>query len=614
MLRSAPVVVLGLAAIAYAGDLNPPPGPVSSTMKPLDAIEPRRCLNDLPPDEGAVVLMTEPGQYFLRADIVAGPGEHGVRIIASGDVSIDLNGFSIRGEATSQNGIDMSLAQQGPRSSLHVRCGDGSCRSSITGFGGDGVFTSHVLDVRCESFDTTDHAGAGLHHLHAENIVHRDIAARRCGGDGTRSACGLPTGKRQHKTLSCVSTGNGGDGVSIEPTTGAFEVILDDVSCSENGAHGVHLVEPAVAGGGETVVCKVSRVELALNGGSGGMIELQQDSSLAISMHNSSCVGNTSDGLTVRSLGAGPHFGAAVAISSSRFMSNGGNGVSSDNPLHIQSSTCGDNALYGATSTAGDATTLAMNLDRCEVRANGGGGGRTVRGRFACVSSQISDNLGNGLEVNDGCLLVTDSSSTANTGDGASVTGTLNVDSSTFRRNGANGVSCSVGSCVADNMVCELNGSLGAGGSGAVFDGCPAVTLRRCVFNENDGDGARCSSSLGPIRWMAPESLASRNNGDGFDLDDCVGASLDRCVSSGNGGTGFLLGAAFTGGRVERCQSTGNTAGEFSVSGVGNLIVRCRASINAAGAYDILQGNVLAPVVDPTGLSANRNPDANLEY
>jgi hypothetical protein len=614
MLRSALVVILGLAAVAHAGDLNPPPGPVSPTMKPLDTIEPRRCLNDLPPDEGAVVLVTEAGQYFMRADIVAGAGQHGVRIVASGDVSIDLNGFSIRGVAGSVNGIDMALPQQGPPSSLHVRCGDGSCRSSISGFGGDGVFTSHVLDVRCESFDSSGHGGRGLHHLHAQNVVHRDIAARNCGGDGMRSASGLATGKRRHKAFTCVSTGNGGDGISIEPTTGDFEVVLDDVSCSENGVNGLHVVEPAAAGGSETLVVKMGRMEMGLNGGSGVLIELQRDSSLAISMDSSSCYGNTGDGFTVRSLGAGPHFGAAVAISSSRFMSNGGHGVSMDNPMYATNSTCADNALYGATCSTGDATTLAMHLDRCEVRANGSGGARTVRGRFACVSSQISDNLGHGMEVNDGCLLVTDSSSTANTGDGANVVGTLNVDSSTFRRNGGNGVSCSSGSCVAEGMVCELNGALGAGGSGAVFDGCPTVTLRRCVFNENDGDGVRCSSPIGPVRWMAPESLASRNGGDGFDLNDCVGASLDRCVSTGNGGTGFRLGASFNSGRVERCHSSGNTSGEFSVSGAGNLILRCRATFNAVGAYDVAPGNVLAPVVDPTGLPANRNPDANLVY
>lgn len=55
---TAAAALLALMSAAPAGDLDPPSGPIGSTIKPLDQVEPRLCINDLPGSQEAVHLMT----------------------------------------------------------------------------------------------------------------------------------------------------------------------------------------------------------------------------------------------------------------------------------------------------------------------------------------------------------------------------------------------------------------------------------------------------------------------------------------------------------------------------------------------------------------------------
>ncbi|MFG0273698.1 MAG: hypothetical protein ACF8QF_01445, partial [Phycisphaerales bacterium] len=90
-----------VCAVATAGDLNPPPGAVSPTMLPLDRIEPRVCVNDLAGSADAMHVITQPGVYFVGADIAAGPGMSAIVIDVApglvGQVVLDLGGFTLHG-------------------------------------------------------------------------------------------------------------------------------------------------------------------------------------------------------------------------------------------------------------------------------------------------------------------------------------------------------------------------------------------------------------------------------------------------------------------------------------------------------------------------------------
>lgn len=75
-------------AASSAGPLTPPGGAPAPTYKTLQEVEPRT------PVDGQVVLF-EPGSYYLTRDLNL-PLGNAIRI-TSGDVTLDLNGFSITG-------------------------------------------------------------------------------------------------------------------------------------------------------------------------------------------------------------------------------------------------------------------------------------------------------------------------------------------------------------------------------------------------------------------------------------------------------------------------------------------------------------------------------------
>lgn len=99
------IVVAG-AWLASAGDLNPPPGPVSPTMKTMIEVEPRIAVNETntPGDDDSLFRITQPGSYYLAGNVTGESGKSGIEIAAS-DVTLDLNGFALIGVSGTLKGI-----------------------------------------------------------------------------------------------------------------------------------------------------------------------------------------------------------------------------------------------------------------------------------------------------------------------------------------------------------------------------------------------------------------------------------------------------------------------------------------------------------------------------
>ena len=103
------VVVLSIfCGFAFAGDLNPPAGPVAPTMKPLSDVEPRIAVNALntPGDANAVFVISLPGSYYLTGNVLGMSGRHGINITSS-NVELDLNGFDLVGVPGALNGVNI---------------------------------------------------------------------------------------------------------------------------------------------------------------------------------------------------------------------------------------------------------------------------------------------------------------------------------------------------------------------------------------------------------------------------------------------------------------------------------------------------------------------------
>ena len=94
------ITTLALTTLAaHAGPLDPPSGPIDSTMKTLDQVEPRTPLSfdTTPGDDDSVFKIAQSGSYYLAADLRILDfieDEHTIEITAS-DVTLDLSGYAL---------------------------------------------------------------------------------------------------------------------------------------------------------------------------------------------------------------------------------------------------------------------------------------------------------------------------------------------------------------------------------------------------------------------------------------------------------------------------------------------------------------------------------------
>ncbi|MBX9735855.1 MAG: hypothetical protein K2X32_02925 [Phycisphaerales bacterium] len=101
------VGVAAIASVARGGPLTPPVGPITSTGKTLDQIEPRTDVRTLAGNASAMHVISQPGSYFLSANLNVPSGMSGI-LINSSNVTLDLNGFAVRGVDGSLHAIRAS--------------------------------------------------------------------------------------------------------------------------------------------------------------------------------------------------------------------------------------------------------------------------------------------------------------------------------------------------------------------------------------------------------------------------------------------------------------------------------------------------------------------------
>ena len=241
------IVVAG-AWLSYAGDLDPPSGPVSPTMKTLVEVEPRIAVNAINTlgDADSLFKITEPGSYYLAGNITGVFGKSGIEIAAS-DVTLDLNGFALIGVSGTLNGIsaggsrlnifngtirnwDGSGVSGAPPRSLfaHLRLSDNN---------GNGLFVGeHCIIVDCTAarndgygFQTGDYTVVERCTAKANGIdgfrgtgfcVFKKCIAATNNGDGFRLVDSVAT--------ECTSSSNDGDGMQVYGPSFVFNNICSD--------------------------------------------------------------------------------------------------------------------------------------------------------------------------------------------------------------------------------------------------------------------------------------------------------------------------------------------------------------------------------------------------
>ncbi len=193
-----------------AGNLNPPNGPISPTMKDLGTVEPRTPISTLP------FTISAPGSYYVTKDLTGISGQHGIIINAS-DVSIDLRGFALHGGTGTLDGITVT----GSRSRISI--GNGK----VAGWDGVGINTLTSNKTSIMYMQTQDNGrgscGDGDTHVLYMQADNNRTDGIECGDNsvlvdctctGTVSGPGIKAGDGS-KVENCVSSGNAGDGLTV---------------------------------------------------------------------------------------------------------------------------------------------------------------------------------------------------------------------------------------------------------------------------------------------------------------------------------------------------------------------------------------------------------------
>lgn len=227
-----------VAPSAFAGSLNPPAGPVAATAKPIAEAEPRVMLSATatPGDANSIFKITQPGSYYLGANVVGAASKNGIEIDAS-DVTLDLNGFEIQGVASSRTGV---LVEGGGRENFRMSNGfirgwgmwcadmnlcDGSAVDRVTflecGNGGLRTGPSTIV-THCVAMGNL---GTGII-AHQDNVIDSCVAKSNQGSGITAGTGSVVS--------DCTSADNDGTGITVGST-----VIVKNCVAATNGTHGI---------------------------------------------------------------------------------------------------------------------------------------------------------------------------------------------------------------------------------------------------------------------------------------------------------------------------------------------------------------------------------------
>jgi hypothetical protein len=195
-------LVYSLTAACLAGPLTPPVGPVASTAKPLSEVEPRIAINatNTPGDGSATYRITQPGSYYLTGNLQGEPNKNGI-IVASANVTIDLNGFRMFGASLSLDGIVNATGVN----IVTVR---------------NGTVAGWRIDINLQS-DVTAGEGSEVHSVNVNGKRSSGLLMGNRGRAVNVSAAGnvsigISIGEGAIVT-GCVAALNGGTGISTGP-------------------------------------------------------------------------------------------------------------------------------------------------------------------------------------------------------------------------------------------------------------------------------------------------------------------------------------------------------------------------------------------------------------
>ncbi len=244
MTRISLTLVLFSAAVAHAGSLTPPPGPIAPTMRSLAEVEPRRPLTMTFGELDAVWVISQPGSYYLTGPVIGEVGKHGIKIAAE-HVTLDLNGFTLFGIPGSLSGITVLPNRDAgiPDTRYNVRVFNGIVQQ----WGQHGVDLRAIVGGSIENIQSTENTGDGIR-------VGYGMTVRNCFVRG--NAVGITSDFGATSIIDCVALLNRGNGIrsfvnsTIERCSsrfnqgngieGGFGCVIRSSTTSNNTLYGIY--------------------------------------------------------------------------------------------------------------------------------------------------------------------------------------------------------------------------------------------------------------------------------------------------------------------------------------------------------------------------------------
>ncbi len=342
-------VPLAAGAAAHAGPLAPPSGPVSETGR----FGPRTEISQehTPGNASSLYVISLPGSYYLSENLNGVNAKNGIEIAAS-NVSIDLNGFDVRGlnpppplAGESLNGITANSSVE----NIYIHNG------TIRDWGGEGIdLVVNSDSVRIENLRVENNKGGGIWAWTNAHIV--GCITRMNEEDGIRVDSGS-------LVFGCTAVDNQDDGIEVRSNS----VIRNCVS-ARNGRNGISILNGSLVEGS---VSEFNGMH-GIDGGTSGVV--------------AHCVARQ-NGLNGVDLGIG------ATVSNSQASSNDENGI------EISAGLITDCASYnnGGTAIIG---TVGVAILGCQSARNFNGGIRV--GDDCLVLNNVSEQDGLGGSVGAG--------------------------------------------------------------------------------------------------------------------------------------------------------------------------------------------------------------------
>lgn len=389
LIGSAAVSLTGLVAmICLAGPLDPPAGPVTSSYKTLQQIEPRVDLASIAGNATSRHLITQPGSYYLSSNVTGAASLNGI-IIQADNVTIDLNGFSLTGTATSADGVSLS----GTRTNVTIKNG------TIRGWGGEGIDAADDTNVQVRDINLSGNASDGV--VTGPNSIITSCAAASNLGDGFQ----VGEGSVVH---ACTATLNGVAGFNVPGsgsggTPGMGGASISHCSATRNVGNGIQ--------GAHTAVISCTLSYNGLNG-----VQLNNSSVFDCEARGNSVHGFSGGGIIfsrckTRSNGQdGFNVGEGTIVDSCNSRGNNGDGIECDKEVTVHNCHVEDNNIDGTGADVGirivqtdcriEGNTVVSNLGAGILCAAGATGN-------VIVSNRASGNSGANFSIVAGNFLGT---------------------------------------------------------------------------------------------------------------------------------------------------------------------------------------------------------------